>query len=98
MKSLKTLNSRGRSNNRPVATGVHCPHSGWWSPEPAPGSRPSYIGQGSIMPAVDGHTVLWRLIKADPAGAYARDFSLMSVPRHDLPHIAAGAFWPDCLD
>ncbi|MFC7847024.1 hypothetical protein ACFUTU_00955 [Arthrobacter sp. NPDC057388] len=46
-----------------VRTGEHCPRTGWWYPlqaEPAATVQaPRFVGQGSVMPAVDGSPSEW---------------------------------------
>jgi hypothetical protein len=50
-----------------VRTGEHCPESGWWYPAPSEPARAltvnisgaRFIGEGSVMPAVEGRPTFW---------------------------------------
>jgi len=99
MKSTKAMQALRASSRSAVETGVHCPHAGWWIPESQPGPSPRYIWQGSIMPAVNGRNVQWKLTKEDPAGKFA--LALTGAP--DSQWLAASTdpahwLWPDCTD
>jgi hypothetical protein len=54
-----------RTDAAPVRTGEHCPKSGWWYPlqsEFATTPIPArFIGEGSVLPALEGTPVLWLL-------------------------------------
>lgn len=40
-----------------LRTGEHCTETGWWTPQERGGPR--FVTQGSLMPSVEGHPVLW---------------------------------------
>lgn len=42
-------------------TGDHCPANGWWAPL-GNESGAQFITEGSIMPAVSGRPISWKLV------------------------------------
>ncbi|MDQ0618330.1 hypothetical protein QFZ33_002354 [Arthrobacter globiformis] len=52
-----------QSKSLTVATGEHCPETGWWHPvqpeKPGTPAPPRFVGEGSVMPAVGGTSTIW---------------------------------------
>ena len=47
-----------------VRTGEHCPRTGWWAPAGGKASttiagEPRFIGEGSVMPSINGIPGTW---------------------------------------
>ena len=61
-RTMKRRSPLPRSTHRPTATapktGEHCPATGWWIPQGS--TEPwRYLGEGSVMPALNGEPTAW---------------------------------------
>lgn len=73
----------GHRKSREARTGEHCLYDGVWVPVGRKNDA-RFIAEGSIMPASDGESVVWRLAPAAevlPAQAPARPAAGASVER-----------------
>ncbi|SDW91221.1 hypothetical protein SAMN04487912_105337 [Arthrobacter sp. cf158] len=99
MKSIKAMNDLRAAARSSVGTGVHCPRTGWWVPEPLHDLSARYIWQGAIMPGANGRNIQWRLAVEDPTGKFAQDAAWTPHMQNKTPlTYASRVLWPDCQD